>query len=406
MKILMLTPYLPYPPASGGQIRTLNLLKYLSKNHQITLISLYKNEKEKKYASYLESYCKDIYLCKRAEKPWQPKNILKSVFSFIPFLIVRNYSVEARKTVENLLKTEHFDVIHAETFYIMPHIPHTDVPILLVEQTIEFKVYQHFISSLPALIRLAFYPDIIKLKSSEMFYWNKATAVATVSDFDQQTIEKLLPSITPKPEVIPNGAGDEMFVSELNEKKLDKPKLLFIGNFFWLQNTEAAVFMLEKIYPLLVKKLPHVQIVVAGQNANHRLASYKSSNITITDIPPDDIKTVRSLYRETTLFIAPVFGPGGTNLKILAAMASGLPVISTSIGAARLKMTDNVHALTANKPEEFVEKIVKILSDEKLYNLIRTNAYELAKEKYSWKAISHQLEIVYRSIRTHHANRN
>lgn len=406
MKILMLTPYLPYPPASGGQIRTLNLLKYLSKNHQITLISLYKNEKEKKYASYLKSYCETIYLCKRAEKPWQIGNILKSLFSFVPFLIVRNYSLSAKKTVETLLQTEQFDVIHAETFYIMPHIPKTSVPILLVEQTIEFKVYQHFIHSLPVWMRLAFYLDIVKLKSSEMFYWKKATAVATVSDFDQQTIEKLTPNIKPKPAVIPNGAGDEMFVSELKEKKLDKPRLLFIGNFYWLQNTEAAVFLLEKIYPLLIKKLPNVEIVVAGQNANHRLSAYKMATIQITDIPPDDIKTVRSLYRETTLFIAPVFGPGGTNLKILAAMASGLPVICTSIGAERLKMTDNVHALTANKPEEFVEKIVTILSDEKLYNQIRTNAYELAQEKYSWKAISHQLEVVYRSIRKNHASRN
>lgn len=406
MKILMLTPYLPYPPASGGQIRTLNLLKYLSKNNQITLIALYKNEKEKKYASYLESYCKDIYLCKRAEKPWQPGNILKSIFSFLPFLIVRNYSVEARKTVAKLLETEHFDVIHAETFYIMPHIPHTDVPILLVEQTIEFKVYQHFISSLPYFMRLAFYLDILKLRSSELYYWNKATAVATVSDFDQEMIEKLVPHLEPKPTVIPNGAGDEMFVEDLKEKKFDKPKLLFIGNFSWLQNTEAALFLLEKIYPLLIDKLPNVEIIVAGQNANKRLSEYKSPNITITDIAPDDISTVRDLYRETTLFIAPVFGPGGTNLKILAAMASGLPVVSTKIGAERLKMTDTVHALTANKPEEFVDKIVSILSDEKLYNEIRKNAYELAQKKYSWNAISQQLEVVYRSIRKNHANRN
>ncbi len=404
MKILMLTPYLPYPPASGGQIRTLNLLKYLSKNHDITLICLYKNEKEKKYASYLESYCKKIYLCKRAEKPWQIGNILKSVFSKLPFLIVRNYSVEARKTVEELLQAEHFDVIHAETFYIMPHIPTTSVPILLVEQTIEFKVYQHFISSLPIWMRLAFYLDIVKLKSSEMYYWKKASAVATVSEFDQEAIEKLTPNI--KPAIIPNGAGDEMFVSELKDKKLDKPQLLFIGNFFWLQNTEAAVFMLEKIYPLLVKKLPKVEVIVAGQNANHRLAEYKNKNIKIIDIPPDDIKTVRSLYRETTLFIAPVFGPGGTNLKILAAMASGLPVISTRIGAERLKMSSNIHALTGNTAEEFVDQIVKILADKKLYDKIRSNAYDLANKKYSWNAISHQLEIVYRSIRKNHANRN
>jgi len=180
MKILMLTPYLPYPPASGGQIRTLNLLKYLRKNHEITLIALYKNEKEKQYASHLKTYCKEIYLCKRAEKPWQLGNILKSIFSLLPFLIVRNYSEEAHSKVEELLKTEKFDVIHAETFYIMPHIPETEIPTLLVEQTIEFKVYLHFVSSLPFFLRPAFYLDIVKLKRSEIFYWKQNCLISLV----------------------------------------------------------------------------------------------------------------------------------------------------------------------------------------------------------------------------------
>ena len=65
MKILMVTPYLPYPPASGGQIRTFNLLKYLSKQNEIVLVALYKNNQEKQYVSRLQAYCEKVYLCKR-----------------------------------------------------------------------------------------------------------------------------------------------------------------------------------------------------------------------------------------------------------------------------------------------------------------------------------------------------
>lgn len=404
MKILMLTPYLPYPPASGGQIRTLNLLKYLSKKHQITLIALYKNEKEKKYASHLRSYCKDIYLCKRAEKPWQIGNIAKSIFSLLPFLIVRNYSIEARAQVEELLKTQNFDVIHAETFYIMPHIPKTDVPILLVEQTIEFKVYMHFISSLPFFLRPAFYLDILKLKYWEQFYWKKASAVATVSSFDKDTIQSLVPTITPA--VIPNGAGDEMFVQELTAKDLKNPKLLFIGNFYWLQNTEAAKYLLEKIYPLMSHSVPNAQIIIGGQKAKMRFAEYENERIHVVDIAPDDTTTVQKLYREATLFIAPVFGPGGTNLKILAAMASGLPVVATEIGARRLGMEHLTHAWMAADPTQFVNGISALLADPKRYETLRKNAYDLAVGTYSWSAISEELAIVYESIKKNHAHRD
>ena len=129
----MLTPYVPYPPSSGGQIRTYNLLKYLSKTNEITLVVLYKNENEKKYYKPLEKYCKNIYLCKRAEKPWQINNIFKTLFSFNPFLIIRNYSKQAKQVVTKLLKTEKFDVIHAETFYIC-----------LIFQK---RIFQYFLSS-------------------------------------------------------------------------------------------------------------------------------------------------------------------------------------------------------------------------------------------------------------------
>jgi len=396
MNILMLTPYLPYPPASGGQIRTHYLLKYLARNHSITLVALYKDENEKQYAKHLRSYCSEIHLCKRASKPWRPKIIAKAAFTNQPFLIVRNFSQEASDTIQKLLKEKTFDVIHAETFYIMPHIPKTLTPILLVEQTIEYKVYQHFTSSLPSLLRLPLHLDIIKLKYWEKYYWKKADLVATVSEFDKNEIKRLDPSIEPK--VIPNGAGDEMFVKELPSKELSKPQLLFLGNFFWLQNVEAAKYLIESIYPLLEKVIPQFELIIAGQNAGGKIVTSQKKNITIIDLDPADEKIVKKLYHSATLFIAPIFGPGGTRLKILASMASGLPVVSTRVGVEGLGIQDDKHAVIAQSPEEFVIQIQKILSDEVLYKKIQKNAFELVSENFSWESIAKKLENVYRNI--------
>lgn len=395
MKILMLTPYLPYPPASGGQIRTLNLLRYLSKSHEITLIALYKDTTQKRYASYLRAFCTRVYLCKRPEKPWQKSIILKALLTAEPFLIVRNFSEEAKILLEKLLKEEYFDVIHAETFYIMPHLPETKVPTLLVEQTIEYKVYQHFVDSLPFILKPFFYHDIIKLKYWERLYWKKATMVATVSQADATLLKKVEPDI--QTVVIPNGAADEMFISPLPKKNLQKPTLLFMGNYYWLQNVEAAQYLVNKIYPILEKKLPHCQVVIAGQKASRIARS--PAHIRIVDINPNDAKTVRQLYEKSTLFVAPIYGPGGTRLKILTAMASGLPVISTQTGIEGLQVQDGREVLVANNPEEFVTQIERALADENLYKHLQENAFHHVKEKYSWDAISKQLEVVYRTIR-------
>jgi len=400
----MLTPYLPFPPASGGQIRTLNLLRYLSRKNDITLISLYKNTKEKAYSSHLESFCNKIYLCKRPENPWQLNNVLKSVFSLLPFLIVRNYSIEAKKTIEKLLKEEQFDIIHAETFYIMPHIPETKIPVLLVEQTIEYQVYQHFVQSFPWFIRPLFLSDIWKLKYWEKYYWKKANLVATVSEADRKIISKDEPSLNSV--IVPNGAGDEMFIHRLRPKKRSEPVVLFVGNFTWLQNTEAADYLIKNIYPELKKKIKNVRVIIAGQSVKRKIKNLENSSIELIDIPPDDSDLVRSLYANATLFIAPIFGPGGTRLKILAAMASGLPVVSTPTGIQGLNLHNNKHVLLAENAREFIEKISKVLSDDTLYEKLRSNAFQQAHSLYSWSAISKKLESVYKDIIKSHANSN
>jgi len=397
MKILMVTPYVPYPPSSGGQIRTFNLLKHLSKNNEITLVSLFKDETEKQYESYLKNYCKKIYLCQRPEKPWTLKTIINTLFSFQPFLVVRNFSEEAKEIIDNLLKKESFDVIHAETFYVMPHIPKTLTPIVLVEQTIEYNVYKHFVNSLSFFLRLLVYfdIDIFKLKYWERYYWKKADIVVAVSSPDEKTIKKEVKKI--KTSIIPNCVGDEIIVNKLEKKDLKKPIIFFQGNFYWLQNVEAAKFLIEKIYPILKKTDLHFSLIIAGQNAK-KIGTVKEKSIRLIDIVSNDTQTVKNLFQQASLFIAPIFGPGGTRLKILAAMGSGIPVISTRTGVEGLAVKNNLHILIAETPREFINKIKEILSKKTLYKKIRQNAYFLVKEKYQWSEIANKLENLYRNL--------
>jgi len=393
MKILMLTPYVPYPPSSGGQIRTLNLLKYLSKKNKITLVCLYKNEEEKKYVKNLYKYCKTIYPFKRPEQPWQLRIIIRTIFSNLPFLIVRNYSHQAKKIIEEILNKEKFDVIHAETFYVMPHIPPTKIPIILVEQTIEYRVYQHFVNKIFFILRPFLYLDILKLKFWERFYWKNAKIVAAVSETDEENIKNLEPGI--KTVIIPNAPGEEMIVKKIPKKNLKKPVLLFQGNFYWLQNLEAAEFLIKKIYPHLKKTIPRAKIVISGQKASKIRAK---KNIEIIDLKINQTQMVKKIYKKANLFIAPIFGPGGTRLKILAAMAAGIPVISTKTGVTGLKVKDNVHVILAENENDFVEKIKLIINDKDLYQKIQKNAYQLIKTQYNWPVIAKKLENIYKEM--------
>src|SRR3990170_2649779 len=128
MKILMITPYLPYPLVSGGQIRTYNLLKNLAHKHQITLASFIRSPEEKKYIRELEPYCQKVIIFKR-RKAWSPINILLSALTPFPFLVCIYFDIRIRRIIREELNRQKYDLIHAETFYVMPNIPKTKIPI-------------------------------------------------------------------------------------------------------------------------------------------------------------------------------------------------------------------------------------------------------------------------------------
>ncbi len=394
----MITPYVPYPPSSGGQIRTYNLLKYLSKNHQITLICLYKNNQEKNYYQELKKYCQEIYFCQRPTKPWTINNIIKTIFSLKPFLVIRNFSNEAKNKIEELLKKNQYDVIHAETFYVMPHIPKTKIPIVLVEQTIEYNVYRHFVKNLPLFFRLIGYfdIDIIKLKYWEKYYWKKADLVISVSKSDEKIIKKEISYLNT--DIVPNCAGDEMIIKKLNKKSFKKINILFQGNFYWLQNVEAANYIINKIYPKIKKNFTNINLIIAGQNTKKIDYQKQLKNLNIIEINEKNFNLVKKIYQKSHLFISPIFGPGGTRLKILAAMASGIPVISTKTGIEGLDLEDNKNVLIANNSKKFIEKINLIINNKNLYEEIRRKAYQLILEKYSWKKSAEKLASIYKKL--------
>ena len=398
MKILMLTPYLPYPTNSGGQIRSNNLIKHLSKKHEITLCSLIKNLEDEKYKEKLMPYCKEIYIFKRPPKPWTISNIFKTGLSLFPFLVMRNFSTDEQKALPKIIKEGNFDLIHAETFYTCPHIPKNDLPLVLVDQTIEYKVVQHYVDHYKyPFLKPLLYIDVAKLRFWETFYWRKATEVVAVSEADKKVMKE---AIGREVTLVSNGVGDD-FIEDV-EPHFNKT-IIFQGNYEWLQNGEGARILAEKVFPLILKKVPDAKLVISGQNTES-VKSLESENISLNELAVDDIKGVQKAIRTAGIMVAPLYGPGGTRLKILSSMAARLPVVTTKVGIAGVGQKGE-HYLEGETPEELAEEAIKLLSDKELYKKIANNARRLVDEKYSYDSISEKLTGVYERA-VNNANRD
>ncbi len=392
MKLLMLTPYLPYPLLTGGQTRSYNLIKRLAAlGHEITLFSLVKNDNERKYVGELQKYCKEVQVFRRSEKPWTLKNILRTGFSFYPFLVVRNWAKGEKNAIEKKIKEEKFDLIHAETFYVMPHIPRTSIPILLVEQTIEYLVYRHFVDGFRFLLIKPFlYIDVIKMKFWELRYWKMATKVVAMSDEDKKTMMRELNGLDV--DIVPNGVDSEYFGRKVAVKSKE-PVVLYLGNFTWLQNREAVAVLLKKVWPKIKLQLPQAKLWIVGKEAKAFFANLES-----IDIKVEEVIDVREAYQGASVLVAPIYGGGGTRYKNFEAFASGLPVVTTSIGIRGTEAVDGVEVIIRDDPEKIAEAAVKLLTDEKMYEKIAGNARKMVSSKYDWDPIARKLSKIYEDL--------
>lgn len=394
MKVLMLTPYLPYPLLSGGQIRTYNLLKQLSKKHDITLFCLIKDEAEEQYVAEVERYCHRVRVFRRSRHPFTFKNIVQTGFSRYPFLVIRNLVPSVVEAVRQELASARYDLIHAETFYMMPHLPATKIPIILVEQTIESLGYESYAKKAPLFLKPLLEIDIRKIRYTEQYYWRLADRLIVMSKEDKQLVVERLGQ-SEKIDVVANGVDTAWFAHRL--KKLSKrPTALFVGTFKWLPNREAVDFLVKRVWPLIRRELPEAELHIVGNAPSAQVLAYQSSReqIRVTGNMPD----IRTAFAQTDILIAPVFSGKGTRYKVLESMASGTPVVATPTAVEGLGLTPGKQVALGSTAEALAEAALRLLRQPTLRRQLAKEGREYVRRHYDWSLISTQLDQVYQKM--------
>ncbi len=382
MKILMVSSFLPYPLVNGGNIRLYNLLKNLSQKYEVTLVCEKRNYQTDKDIKEIEKFCKKVITVNR-KKQWSFGNILRSGFSLDPFLIVGHTNLEMKNKIKEELIKENFDLIHVETFYVMQNLPKTNTPVVLVEHNIEYSVYKRFVDHSPFFLRPFLNWDVQKMKIKEESFWKKADTLVAVSEKEKGVMNA--------DAIVPNGVDINKFKmkSLINEEK----KILFIGDFKWIENIDTAKWIIEKIWPKLksVMQSPKLKLWIVGKNIPNSIKNLtKDSDVVFDENAPDDTSLI---YRRAHILLSPIRVGGGTSFKILEAMASGVPVVTTTLGAEGI--TKGRELIKADTVEEISNNVNDLIKNKNYYAKIAESARKLIEEKYAWDKITKELEKVY-----------
>jgi len=392
----MITPYLPYPLVSGGQIRTYNLLKNLAPKHQITLASFIRDDSERKYLNKLQPYCQKVIIFKR-RKAWSPLNILLAGITPFPFLVSIYFDISVRQQIQLELKSENYDLIHAETFYVMPNIPKTQIPIFLVEQVIEYLVYQRFVEGLPIwafFLRPFLFLDVVKIKWWERYYWKRAKRLAAMSEEDRQFIQNLEPKL--KIDVIANGVDIDYF-ARTKKQNTQKSTVLFVGQFKWLPNRDATKFLVEEIWPRIKSQIKGAQLWIVGRNPPPDILRFASPDVAVDG----GVEDIRLAYGKSDVLLAPIRNGRGTKYKILEAMATKTPIVGTKLAVEGINIRDGREAFIAETANDLAIKTLEVLKNPKLGQKLADAAYGLVNRQYSWAKISDELDRVYQEVGGH-----
>ncbi len=329
------------------------------------------------------------------KEQWTLKNIIHSGFSTLPFLLVGHALPEMTRKISEELKAQTFDVIHVETFYVAQNLPPTTLPVLLVEHNIEYLVYRRFVEKASIFLKPLLFLDVLKIKNAEEKTWKRATKVATVSEEDKKVIGRK------DTEVIANGVDLRKFKFKHTENR--KPdtenKILYIGDFKWIQNTDAAKYIVTEVWPQIRSQgnSSNLKLWIVGRNMPQSLKDLGKNDESIFFDDTNNMET-QDIFTKAAILLSPKRVGGGTSYKILEAMAVGTPVVTTPLGLEGLAITQDKDVLVATDAKELADQVVRILKDASLYEKLSRNGRKSIEAQYDWQVIGRKLEEVYTSL--------
>lgn len=396
MKILMISNTFPYPPTRGGtQVRTFNLLKYIAKNHSVTLITQQTEDVMESEIESLRQYVEKLLVFPTPKST--KSGITQKITRFAQFLlkgtppnVLFNYSQEIQNWLNQAIANQQFEVITCEhsvnEIYINPNWQKN----LKTVVNSHSSIYRTCRSQLATKtsdnpLRDRLYLPL--LYRYEKKYCEKFSEIVVTTTEDGQQIKKMSPHA--KISVIPNGVDLEIF--PYREENLGGYKLIIAGGMDYVVNIDAACFFSLEVFPLLQNKYPNVTLTIVGSKPTTQVIELaKNPSITVTGRVPSMVEYLH----KATVCVVPMRSGFGIKNKTLEAMAAGIPVVASDRGLEGLQVETPLRALRANTIQEYVDNISKLFENPSLREEISKNARLMIESEFTWEKAAKKYEQV------------
>ncbi len=391
MRILWTIPYLPWPTTSGGKVRQYHLLRTLAaRGHRITLLVQSKTPLTPEVEAHLSPLLERLVFVPR--RPLKhPVTLCAAMFGSQPLLAsVNGLSPELESKFDALLD-EKWDVIHIEHTYsfqpFMAILKRRGLPFMITEHNVESRLSGATYNKLPPWLKPLAHYDRWRYQRWERRVLGSARCVIAVTDDDARALEEISGRPT---RVVVNGVDVSAFAEVIPD--LPSRRVLFIGNYEYAPNVDAVEWAVRDIFPRVWETLPDIRFTVCGFALPERWrTAYPDKRIEWRGY----VERLTTVQNESALFLAPLRDGGGSKLKVLEALAAGLPLVSTAQGVSGLALEAGRHYLPGETAEDLARQIIFGLEHPAQCQAIGMAARKAVAGAYDWQMAAAQLEAIY-----------
>ncbi len=376
-KILLLSQLYPYPPVSGGRIKTLNTIKCLAKEYNIYAIFISEEIPTKKDISKLTKlgikvkvfYSKTILASVKDDLANLIKNYMKGISHYVfqythkPAFSYINHAIAKFKP----------DIIHVDHLNLAQYLPKEKKQIWILEHhNVEsYLLWTRFVHTSKLTRKFYLFLETFITFFYEFRTLRKFDHIFTISEPENARLKKLF--------FVKNCSPQPLFYRTSPIKPIPHKNynLVFIGTLGWPPNEDAIEWFSKSIYPKIFKEFPNTTLHIIGK-PGIRYNPDGKKNVVLHGF----LKNFKPVFAKADVFIAPFRMGGGLRLKCMTALASGIPLVTTPLGIEGIMAKNNKECLIGRNSKEFAWAVIRLLKSSKLRDKLRKNAIKFIKEKH------------------------
>ena len=356
MKILFVCHRFPFPPHRGGKIRPFNIIRHLSRQHDVVVAAPVRSAEELEAGAGLANHCSRV-ITERIDPPAALARMIARLPTAAPSSMGYFHSPRLAKRIAAEVARTRFDLVFVHCAFVAPYVADVVGPKKVLDfGDMDSEKWLSFARVRRGPLALGYYLDGTKLRRAEARLATKFDLCTCTTSGELQVLDSYGTG-TPS-DWFPNGVDTEYFSP--GDAPYRPDTVCFAGRMDYYPNQEAVIEFCRDVLPLIQARRPRVTLSIVGAAPPNKILELgRQPGVTVTGTVPD----VRPHIRTTAVSVAPLRIARGTQNKILEAMAMGIPVVSSHAASQGVDAEPDHHLLTASSPREFASAVLQLLDD-------------------------------------------